>query len=170
MFIASLQEVRYLFSKMGYAKGWLSRIYMVVDTTLLLQCILFLINPIVLSSSTLALILNAFLTTLVSVLCLVPWLKFLIMGLTAELKMAFPMRRNISEQEHFSTLTVECMQSREIILSWEHSIVLWLLYIETNKWIGIFWRFEFSRKDSDCECESIYESIDLFLCFLDDFF
>lgn len=143
---------------------------MVVDTTLLLQCILFLINPIVLSSSTLALILNAFLTTLVSVLCLVPWLKFLIMGLTAELKMAFPMRRNISQQEHFSTLTVECMQSREIILSWEHSIVLWLLYIETNKWIGIFWRFEFSRNDSDCECESIYESIDLFLCFLDDFF
>lgn len=61
------------------------------------------------------------------------------------------------------------MQSREIILSWEHSIVLWLLYIETNKWIGIFWRFEFSRNDSDCECESIYESIDL-LCFLDDFF
>ena len=56
---------------------------------------------IVLLSSIFALIWNAFLRTLVSVLCLAPWLKFLFTGLTAELKMVCPMRRKINQHEHF---------------------------------------------------------------------
>lgn len=91
-----MQGARYLSSKMGYVKGLHSRICMAVVTTLRLQCILFLINLIALLGSTLALILNHFQKTLVVALFQDRWLKFLIMALTAELRMVCPTRRNIS--------------------------------------------------------------------------
>lgn len=83
---------------MGYAKGLLLRIYMVVVTILLLQCILFPINQIVWLSSTLVLTSSSFQKTSVDVHCPGPWLKFLIMGLKTVLKMGCPMRRAISQE------------------------------------------------------------------------
>lgn len=57
---------------MGYAKGLLSRIYLVVAIIRQLQCILFQINQIVRSNSILALTLNFFRWTLMDVKCLGP--------------------------------------------------------------------------------------------------
>ncbi|XP_057473475.1 protein TRAUCO-like isoform X1 [Actinidia eriantha] len=90
-----IREVKYLSSKMEYAKGLLFRISLVADTTPQLQCILFLISQIALSSSTLALNLNSFQKTLAAALSQTPWSKFLIMAMMAKLRMVRPLRRKI---------------------------------------------------------------------------
>lgn len=62
--IMCMQEVRFLFSEMGFVKGLLLKICTEVGTTQLLQCILFQMNQTLPSGSTLVPRLKAFQVTL----------------------------------------------------------------------------------------------------------
>lgn len=92
-----MQEVRYLFSKMEYAKGLLSEIFMVVVITQLLQCTLFRITQIVLLNSVLVLVLKGSRKILVNVPSQDLWLKFHIRVMMSELRMVCPSRSHIFE-------------------------------------------------------------------------
>lgn len=96
-----MQEVRFLSSKMGFAKVWPLWISMEVATIQLPHCILIQISPVVRSDSISVLTSSSFQKTSADVPFPVQCRKFLIMELTAELKMVSFTERYLSNLNNY---------------------------------------------------------------------